>query len=503
MCWPSASGRRSAPPWSSRGDSRRSAGGDLQERIVAIAREASFPFVGPNCLGIYVPSHVDTFFLPGERMVKPVIGNVSFVSQSGGILVDQLIKFASEGVGLAKAISIGNKALLGELELLDYLAEDPATRVIAFYIEGFGQNEGRAFVLEAGKCGKPVIVLKSGKSPGGSKAVSSHTASLAGDYASFSAALSQYGIVEAANELELVSFCESLSTYQKPIEGRVGIVTVSGGHGAMAVDACTARGIVVPELPEEVREDAPQGPQPERPGDRLAHQSRSTSPEAGSTTTSWPPPETLFAMEEIDCVLALLLPYIPGITSDLGAKLSSVAGKYGKPLIAYVPHVEKYAMLIEGFELNGAPVSPSDRGGGAHGGGPEEEQAMIDSRPEILRIIEAARADGWVLEPDAKRLFSLAGFDVPRFTLARTPEEAIRFAGEIGYPVVAKVVSPRILHKSDVGGVVVGIADDGRLAETFRRFQGSGWICRHDCRGDGDRGSSSSWGRRSISSSGP
>ena len=128
-------------------------------------------------------------------------------------------------MGLAKAISIGNKALLGELDLLDYFAADPTTKVIAFYIEGFGGNEGREFVLKAEKCGKPVVVLKAGKSPGGSKAVSSHTASLAGDYASFSAVLSQYNIVEAANELELVSFCESLSTYTKPIEGRVGIVT--------------------------------------------------------------------------------------------------------------------------------------------------------------------------------------------------------------------------------------------------------------------------------------
>ena len=97
---------------------------------------------------------------------------------------------------------------------------------------------------------------------------------------------------------------------------------------------------------------------------------------------------------------------------------------------------------------------------------------MIDSRSEMRRIIEAARADGWVLEPDAKRLFRLAGFDVPRFTLARTPEEAIRFAREIGYPVVAKVVSPRILHKSDVGGVAVGIADAGRLAEVVSAFPG-------------------------------
>lgn len=96
---------------------------------------------------------------------------------------------------------------------------------------------------------------------------------------------------------------------------------------------------------------------------------------------------------------------------------------------------------------------------------------MNDFRSEALDIIEAARADGWVLEPDAKRLFAAAGFEVPRFTFARTLEEGIRFAEEIGYPVVGKVVSPRIVHKSDVGGVTVGITDADGLAEVFRRFQ--------------------------------
>jgi acetate---CoA ligase (ADP-forming) len=334
---------------------------DLQERVAGIAKAASFPFIGPNCLGIYAPSRVDTFFLPGERMVTPAPGNVSFVSQSGGILVDQMINFTNEGVGLAKAISIGNKALLDELDILDYLAADPATKVIAFYIEGFGANEGREFVLRAGRCGKPVVVLKSGKSPGGSAAVSSHTASLAGDYASFSAVLSQYGIVEAKNEMELVSFCESLSAYANPSEGRVGIVTVSGGHGAIAVDACTARGIPVPALPVEVGEMLRKTLSPSVQGiAALANPVDLTG--SGIDDDFVATAKFFFARAEIDCVLALLLPYVPGITSDLGAKLSNVARQCGKPLIAYVPHVEKYAMLIEGFNLNGAPVSPSIEG---------------------------------------------------------------------------------------------------------------------------------------------
>ena len=335
---------------------------DLQDRIVAIAREADFPFVGPNCLGIYSPAHVDTFFLPSERMVRPDPGNVALVSQSGGILVDQMIKFAEEGVGLSRAVSIGNKALVKELELLGYLDQDPETKVIAFYVEGFGKNEGRDFVLAASQCQKPVIVLKAGKSSGGGRAVSSHTASLAGDYETFSAVFSQYdGVVEAKNELEMVTFCESLSCYQRSIEGKIGIVTGSGGHGALAVDICSAHGLSVPPLPEQAQNEI-------RKNLSSSVQTIASLGNPADLTGSAVDDDFVFAtsylsrIPEIDCIIMLLLPYLPGITSDLGARLSQVYYREGKPLVAYVPHVEKYRMLIEGFELNRIPVSPSIEG---------------------------------------------------------------------------------------------------------------------------------------------
>ncbi|NVM26547.1 MAG: CoA-binding protein [Desulfobacterales bacterium] len=335
---------------------------DLQDRIVDIAREADFPFVGPNCLGIYSPAHVDTFFLPSERMVRPDPGNVALVSQSGGILVDQMIKFAEEGVGLSRAVSIGNKALVKELELLGYLDQDPETKVIAFYVEGFGKNEGRDFVLAASQCQKPVIVLKAGKSSGGGRAVSSHTASLAGDYETFSEVFSQYdGVVEAKNELEMVTFCESLSCYQRSIEGKIGIVTGSGGHGALAVDVCSAHGLSVPPLPEqaqnEIRKNLSSSVQTIASLGNPADLTGSAVDDDFVSATSY-----LSRIPEIDCIIMLLLPYLPGITSDLGARLSQVYYREGKPLVAYVPHVEKYRMLIEGFELNRIPVSPSIEG---------------------------------------------------------------------------------------------------------------------------------------------
>jgi len=334
---------------------------DLQDRLVASAEKADFPFIGPNCLGIYAPPRVDTFFLPTERMVRPEPGSVALVSQSGGVLVDQMVKFANEGIGISKAISIGNKAFVTELEMLEYLCKDRDTKVIAFYIEGFGRNEGRKFVLASSRCAKPVIVLKAGKSSSGRKAVTSHTASLAGDYNVFSSILDQFGLVEAKNEFEMLAFCESLSHYSRSIGGRVGIISPSGGHAALAVDFCSARGLTVEELSEHNRNKIR-----EELSDSIREivSLRNPIDLTGSAVDQdfVAAAEGMSRAEEIDCVIILLLPYSPGISSDLGARISHMFRGSGKPLVAYVPHLEKYRMLIEGFELNRIPVSPSIEG---------------------------------------------------------------------------------------------------------------------------------------------
>jgi len=334
---------------------------DLQARMVEAARKADFPFIGPNCLGVYSPGVIDTFFLPTERLVRPEAGRVAMVSQSGGVLVDQMVKFASQGVGLSLGVSIGNKAVIREMDLLAYLAEDPATSVIAFYLEGFGENEGRRFVKAAEKCPKPVIVLKAGKSIEGSRAASSHTASLAGDYAVFSSVMRQHGIAEAKNEYELVSFCESLSCYRQSIQGRVAVITVSGGHGVLAVDACSAQGLEIPPLPGELQEKLRENLSP-------AIRSIVSVANPVDLTGSAVDDDFLTAVDlvsdapDIDAIILLLLPYSPGITTDVGARLSHIYRQKGKPLVAYVPHAEKFRMLIEGFELNRVPVSSSIEG---------------------------------------------------------------------------------------------------------------------------------------------
>jgi acetate---CoA ligase (ADP-forming) len=332
--------------------------GDLQERLRAMAREAEFPFIGPNCLGIYAPPYTDTFFIPTERMVRPEKGKVAIVSQSGGVLVDHMVKCFAEGVKVSLAVSIGNKALIGEIDLLRYLQADPETGVIAFYIEGFGKREGREFAIAASACPKPVIVVKAGKSSRGRRAVSSHTASLAGDYKVFSSVMKQYGIVEARDEVELVSFAEALSSYQKPIIGNIAVITGSGGHGALATDSCSAHDLAVPVLDEKdalelkdrvspaIREIASFGNPIDLTGSSIDDDFVAVA-------------KYLSTKEAIDCVIVLLLPYLPGVSMDLGARLGLVYQQEKKPIIAYVPHVEKYSMLMEGFMLSGIPVAHS------------------------------------------------------------------------------------------------------------------------------------------------
>ncbi len=333
---------------------------DLQDRLAAIAREADFPFIGPNCLGIF-SQRIDTFFLPSERLVRPDPGKVAIVSQSGGILVDQMVKFAGQGIGLSSAVGIGNKAMIGEIELLDWFAADEKTSVIAFYIEGFNRGEGREFVLKASSCPKPVIVLKSGKTAGGTRAAVSHTASIAGDYAVTSSILGQFGIAEARNEFELVSFCESLSCYPQSIGNNLGIVTGSGGHGVVAADACVAAGFNVPHVPEPVQAAVRAKLSPSIQA--IASLGNPIDLTGSATDDDFVRVAgELSEMSEIDCVLLLLLPYLPEVTSDVGARLSQVYRRKGKPLVAYVPHVEKYRMLIEGFQLNQVPVSHSIEG---------------------------------------------------------------------------------------------------------------------------------------------
>jgi len=334
---------------------------DLQDRVTALAHEHNFPVIGPNCLGIFSPPAIDTFFLPSERLVTPRKGSVALLSQSGGILVDMMIKLTQEGVGISRAVSIGNKAVIDEIDLLFYLDSDPKTSVIGLYLEGFSEGRGRDFVTFMEQASRPVVLLKAGKTPGGSRAVSSHTASIAGDYPVFREVIRQSGAIEAQNEAEFVSYCESLSCCNETTVEKVCIITASGGHGAMASDGCFNAGIEVAQIPgDDIQELQPQLSKSVQAIASLNNPIDLT----GSAGDNDFYTATRFFLEKdyVDAVILLLLPYLPAISTDIGARIASVAMQYNKPVITYMPHVDRYVMFIEGFESNGLAVAHSVEG---------------------------------------------------------------------------------------------------------------------------------------------
>jgi acyl-CoA synthetase (NDP forming) len=276
--------------------------------------------------------------------------------------VDLIIKLTQEDVGVSKAVSIGNKAAIDEVDLLEYFDKDPNTRVVGIYVEGFKKGRGRDFVEMMRSYSKPVILLKSGKTPGGTRAVSSHTASVAGDYTVFSELVKQSGAIEAKNETEFVSYCEALSCCEKSGKMKnVCIITGSGGHGAMASDACYARGLNLVDVPKADREEL----QERLSGSIQAIASLNNPVDlTGSAVDNdfYTAAEFFLNKDYVDGVILLLLPYLPGISSDVGARLAVAFREHEKPVITYIPHVEKYGIMIEGFESNRMPVAHSVEG---------------------------------------------------------------------------------------------------------------------------------------------
>jgi len=334
---------------------------DLREEVRRICEEHDFPAIGPNCLGVYAPPNVNTIFLPVERIMTPKQGCVSIVSQSGGYLVEIVLNLVQENVGISSAVSIGNKDVIDEVDVLQYFAGHDATRVVGVYVEGFKEGRGRVFAETVRSMNKPVVVFKAGKTPGGTRAVSSHTAALAGDYLTFSEVMKQCGAIEADSPGEFSSFCKALGHYRGKGGKRTVIISVSGGHGAIASDLCSAHGLDLVEIPQ-----ADKAALSEKLSENVRKIVSYNNPIdlTGSVSDADIAVATNFFLERdyVDQVILLCLPYVPGATPDIGAHVSLFTREFDKPVLVYIPNMPKYQMYIEGFESNGIPVSHSVEG---------------------------------------------------------------------------------------------------------------------------------------------
>ncbi|MEX2752255.1 MAG: CoA-binding protein [Candidatus Freyarchaeota archaeon] len=335
-------------------------GVELQREMVKIASEYDIALVGPNCMGVYSPPYVDTFFIPSERMLKPPPGNVAILSQSGGFIVDQFLsKYAERKIGVSAAVSIGNKAVVDETILMEYFLKDKRTKTVAMYIEGFREGEGRRFLDVAAEFGgnKNIIVFRAGKTAVGRKAAMSHTSSIAASPRLASDVFRQYGIVEAENEQEIVSFAKILSFKNKPIKnGDIAILTVSGGHGVVCADLAVKYGLNLVEFTQEEMKEMKQLISPAAA--RIASLSNPIDLTGSAEDVDMERIlEYILQIDRVEAVLILNFPYPPTISMQIGRRLSNIAGRFGKPVVAYVPWLLKYDIIIEGFEINNVPVA--------------------------------------------------------------------------------------------------------------------------------------------------
>jgi acyl-CoA synthetase (NDP forming) len=335
------------------------AGIELQNEIVDIANNYNIAMVGPNCIGVYVPDMLDTFFLPSERVARPRKGHAAIISQSGGWLIERLEEFADRGVGIAAAVSIGNQAQTKVTDFIEFFGNHEDVNVIVCYLEGFGEGEGREFVKACKKvvAKKPVIVLKGGESEAGHRATQSHTSSLAGNQVIAGAAFQQYGIIHAKDEDEVMAYAKVFSFKPKYMtSNRIGTLSVSGGHGVIASDEASFYGLEFPLFNQEEQEMMRNEMTP-------AYRSIASFKNPCDLTGSASDNDyervldKMLTIDRIDAALLLLLPYAPGISLQIGARVANVSKQHQKAVVAYVPNLEKYEVIIRGFELNGIAVA--------------------------------------------------------------------------------------------------------------------------------------------------
>lgn len=453
----------------------REAGSEGLERereLVDISRRYNIRLIGPNCLGVIdTTTPINASFSAG----MPPSGPMAFMSQSGA-LGTAILDWAQAGrLGLSQFVSLGNKADVSEIDLLCHWADDPSSRVILSYIEGL--PDGQEFIRVARRISKkkPVVAIKSGVTQAGARAVSSHTGSLAGSEQAYQAAFRQAGVLRVTS-LEDLFDCARAFGYLPPLKGdRIAIVTNAGGPGILATDAMEHAGLTLARFePDRIRaleQFLPDAASAANPVDVLGDARADRYRFALETVCADPHVDAVMviltpqAMTEIEASAQAVADVAAGVDIPIvGCFMGEARAEAGASIldahhIPNFPYPERVAMVLKAMSTYRAyRAEPL----------PEFESFPLD-REAIRKTIEQVLADGRVSigDAEARGILAALGLNMPASELARTAEEAVEIAGRIGYPVVLKVASPDILHKTDVGGVRVGLENAGDVRDAF------------------------------------
>ena len=438
-------------------------GAQLEKEIAQYCTSRGVRLLGPNCLGLINAQYkMNASF--ASQMPKP--GNISVFSQSGALCTAILDWAVGRHLGLSKLISMGNKADLSETDFLTALSKDPDTRVIAGYLESIGSGDAFIKAAEAAASLKPIVILKAGTTNAGTKAASSHTGSLAGADISYGAAFIRSGVIRAETFEALFDYSMALAMQPLPKGDNVAVITNAGGPGITAADAIENSGLKVVCLSEQIAADLeaklPAAASVGNPIDVLGDA----------------PPDryvaALNAAQDDDNIHAIILILTPQAMTDPAETALAVAKNLRgeKPVLVSFMGGEDVMPGREELVASNLPDYPSperavaalkamsDYANWRHRPARIVTRFPVNRRRAERIIARHIRAEQFQInEVKAKEILRAYNFDVPPGAMATNPEEAIDIAERIGYPVAIKIVSPDILHKSDMGGVKLNLVN--------------------------------------------
>ena len=452
-------------------------GVEREEVIKDICRKYGIRLIGPNCLGL-INTDPEVVLNASFARKMPAIGRIAFLSQSGALCTAVLDYAREKEIGFSKFISFGNKAGVSETDLFEYLHQDEQTDVILLYLEEL--RNGRHLVEVArrvtrGQNAKPILAIKSGRTPQGADAAASHTGSLAGEDSICDAIFREAGIIRVGSIDELFNAAIMYAYQPMPAGDRLAIVTNAGGPGVMATDAAVRVGLNIPRLADstmtKLRAVLPAAANVKNPVDVIgdARADRYTAALKG-----------VLDDPNVDQVLVILTPQSMTDIESIARGVCQVHDKATKPIAcafmgatdvvpgvhllqhAHIPHyiLPEWACtaMADVQRIRAWQEQPLE----------EPERLPVD-RSAAAAIIDDAAA-GYLMENQALEVLSAYGLPVPEHKLCSTAEEAVAFAEKIGYPVVLRVVSPQIVHKWDVKGVVLDLNDAEAVRKAYQRM---------------------------------
>jgi acetyltransferase len=436
-----------------------------EKELAIVAKKYQMRVVGPNCIGtIDTHTPVNTTFVVG----MPDQGEIGFVSQSGAMCAVVIDWARGAAVGFSRIVSVGNQVDVNETEMIASLASDSYTKVITAYIEGL--TDGRRFMSVAADAArrKPLIVLKGGHGESGAKAVASHTGALAGSKEAYDAAFRDSGVLRASTMEELFDWARALAWQPLPAGSRVAVLTNAGGPAILAVDALEAAGLQLAPLTNETKEylrpRLPAAGSLENPVDILAGSGPGTYAVALDALLSDP---------TVDAALVIQAPQDWFLPTSLAEVVSEVAAAHHKPLVTSIMGLASVDKALAILHQKGVPnFAFPERAASALAAMVARKRWLNapPTRASDRKLVDRQKAVEAIRAGDLYELMRAYGIPLPSRYLAKNAEEAARYADQIGYPVVMKVASCEIVHKSDVGGVQLNLVNTTSVRGTFEEI---------------------------------